>query len=75
MDETIPLLFAVKQEISLRKSYQLILLAMGATLILVAVASYFRVTLPVTLLAAMLLIHFYVTNKKEIDRLSEKYVR
>jgi hypothetical protein len=75
MDETISLEFAVKQEIKLRKSYQMVLMATGLVLVLVAVSSFFGLTLPVGLLGLMLIIYFYVINKKELDRLSDKYVR
>ena len=75
MDETISLEFAVKQEIKLRKSYQMILMCVGITSVLIAIASFFGLTLPVGLLGLMLIIYFYVINKKEMDRLSDKYVR
>ena len=75
MEDTIPLLFAVKQEIHLRKFFQMVLICCGITLILVGISSFFGLTLPVGLLGIMLVIYFYVVNKKEIDRLSEKYVR
>lgn len=75
MEETIPLLFAAQQEIKLRKFFQLILICCGITIVLVAIASFFGIILPVGLLGIMLIIYFYVVNKKEVDRLSEKYVR
>ena len=75
MDETIPLLFAAQQEIKLRKFFQMILISLGITIVLVAIASIFSLTIPVGLLGIMLVVYFYVVNKKEIDRLSEKYVR
>ena len=75
MDETIPLLFAVQQEIKLRKNFQLILICTGIAIGLTAIASFFGITLPVGLLGVMLVIYFYVINKKEIARLGEKYDR
>jgi hypothetical protein len=75
MDETIPILFAVQQEIKLRKNFQLILICTGIGIGLTAIASFFGITLPVGLLGVMLVIYFYVINKKEIARLGEKYDR
>jgi hypothetical protein len=75
MEETIPLLFAAGQEIQLRKQFNLILIATGITTIIVGISSLFGLLLPVGLLGIMLTLYFYTVNKKEIDRLSEKYAR
>jgi len=74
MEETIPILFAVQQEIKLRKFFQMILICCGILIVLNIVASFFGILLPVSLLCVMLIMYFYIVNKKEIDRLAKKYV-
>jgi hypothetical protein len=73
MEDTVSILFAVKQEIDLRKFFQLVLISSGIVLVMVAISSFFGLVLPVGLLSLMLIIYFYTLNKKEIDRLVTKF--
>jgi ABC-type xylose transport system permease subunit len=52
----------------------MILICCGIVPMLIAVSSFFGLVLPVTLLGILLIIYFFVLNKKELDRLVNKYV-
>jgi len=73
MPDLIDIRLAVNQEIQTRKFHGLTLMVAAVSLIIVSGSVLFGLHLPVTVLSLILIIFFYVKNKKEIERLTDKY--
>lgn len=64
---------AVQQEVRTRQQHALALMLAGALFIIVTVASFLDLVLPVAVLSIFVLMFFHVRNQKEINRLIKKY--
>lgn len=64
---------AVQQEIKLRKTFSMIIIIAGILIMFVNVGILFGLQYPFAILSIMLLMYFFVQNKKEIDRLATTY--
>ena len=64
---------AVQQEIKLRKTFSMIMIIAGILVMFVNIGILFNLQYPFAILSIMILMYFFVQNKKEIDRLATKY--
>jgi hypothetical protein len=64
---------AVQKEIGLRKTFSMIMIIAGILILFVNIGILFGLQYPFAILSIMLLMYFFVQNKKETDRLVTKY--
>lgn len=69
----IPKSIAAQQELKIRKLFSMQLLTIGICFIIIIMSSIFGLILQTTILCIMLLMFYYIKNKKEMDYLVKTY--
>lgn len=64
---------AAQKEVLLRKNFGMTMLLSGLLMFFVVAASAFGLQYPIAILAVMVLMYFFIGNKKETERLAKKY--